>query len=865
MHRHHHSSSLAKALETVQAMVQELKSAPAATLEERLQLLAVGASPTVIVDGEQATGKTTLLDSLETLYGEQGLSVIRLACGEVGTSPFSLTAEVIRQAQLRYPQKAAQIAERYAQVLAEFQHRLCLAGETQRLTFTQRDFISYTRVDEQLSMEATIGLMLHTIYYLLELLSSESKTSLILIDDLQLADSWSIAFLLHLVRKIKGLPIAIGLTLDTKAKARDEKIRFFLGKAVGVQVTLKKQRASKREGLSGKSFREAIGVAFAAMPFSQQLVLSYLSVLDYAIGEAALRARLCEITDDTEWQNTLQELERLGAVVRLESNAATLYKLSHHAWRAVVARSVPTMKKRAYHLLTARALQQEIAAAADYDWQLGKKINAAYFHLINGGDWVGALAYHKLYYSCPVNTYLRHANDNLAKLSALVTTETRFGKRVKEQMLYQMASDTVRLARGHTEEKLQVCQRYIEQSSDDYHRAQIYANLAVLQVNQKIAEAQEKALAYCEVAYQCAENISDANLVKHLKAIIHSSKALLYFRAKEATAALEMEQAALDCLADAQPIGNRQVISKLAILGGMAQIHEKLRQDVMVAKALYQELIEEARCRAHLEDWVEHLYSLAKMLYRAGQYDEAAAYFREGIAIAKGHHRLFTTLMYGYKALGNCDRGLGDLTSSSRNLQACLMLAVDIAEAAEIASLTASLAANYAKQQQWQQASQYYSLALHLSQHARLKEQEALYAVHLGFLHTNAGQLEAAAAFFTDAAQIYVQGGKLEEAFKYFAVAIECCSAVGKPCHQGVLEQLQALAQNSNAAVSETVREQFMKACVNQAGLLKSSGSYADTKRLRYDAKDFARPAKSFAILTKSNQVFAKPGGSINE
>lgn len=834
---------------SIKSLLQDIKANPPETLEDKLEALCVRTPQAILVQGQEGASKSKLLSSLEEYATGNGLKVIRVGCRKRFTSPFGLVRDLIKQAQLLYPRKAAEIEQKYSAVLSEFKHKVFAPDDNGRITITTTKYISFTRIDEKIPGEATIGLIVHLINYLLEMIRDDKKTLLILIDEIEFADSWSISFLVHLVRRIKRQPVAVCVTCDPKAKARAGKITFLLKKGDFFKATLGQPEhpaAEKTKNLTAYAtdrtpLKDMMKSRLRHLDFAQQLVVNYLSVLVSPVRVEELEQIILRDYPDVRVRQSVNMLERDGIIHSSGQDKESQYLTLSPDWQDFLYNSLPLSRRQQYHASIAKVLEKSISGVKVWVWDVGDKINAIYFHLMKSGDWLSLLEYGKAYYSCPVNTYLQHADDNFRELHALISVETDLGKAIKDQVGYQIASDTARRPRGQTKAKMVDCEKYLKRGIDAYNRASIYANLSVLYSNHKTEAAYQKAFEYCDRAYKEVERISDRDLSMHMTAIIHSSKALTHFRLKEARKAIELEQAALRLVGEAKVIPTHQVVSRLAILAGLAQIYEKLLGDYDAAKNIYQELIKHAREHNQAEEVAENLISLAKSLYNAKRYDEALVYFLQCIKMAEGNHKLLTASMYAHKAAGFCYRSFGDLENSTKSFQECLKLAVEAADLSEIASLAASIGLNYYKQQQLSRSSYYYSRALGISKQAKLKEHIPAYSARLGVLRANTNDYKNAAELFKGAAKSYFYSGRFENALKYYAASMACYTQNEKPCGRSLLQQVERATQISDGSVSKAVFEEFMKAYLEQAAILKQSGRTEYTDKMLYDFSEFAR------------------------
>ncbi len=845
-------------INSIKSLLQNIKATPPETLEDKLETLCVRTPQAILIQGQKGTGKSNLLSSVEAYATGNGLNVIRVGCKKRFTSPFDLARELIKQAQSLYPRKAAEIEQKYSVVLSEFKHKIFAPDDDGRITITTTKYISFTRVDEKIPGEATIGLIVYLINYLLETMQDDNKTMLILVDDIEFADPWSISFLVHLLRRIKRQPVAVCITCNPKAKTCAGKVTFLLKKGDFFKLTLGQPKHQAGDETRNPTvyatertpLKDIIKSRLQCLDFARQLVVNYLSVLASTVSVEELEQIIWHDYPDVSVRQSVDLLERDGIIHRHGRNRESRRLTLFPSWQDIFYKSLPLSRRRQYHTNIARVVEKSISGVNVWSWDVGDKINAIYFHLMKSGDWLSLLEYSKVYYSCPVNTYLQHVDANLGELHALISVETNLGKAIKDQVGYQIASDTIRQPKGQTKEKMGYCERYLKHGVDAYNRASIYANLSVLYSSYKTEAAYQKAFECCDRAYQEVETINDPDLSMHITAIIHSSKALTHFRLKEERTAIDLEQAALQLVGEAKVITTRQVISRSAILAGLAQIYEKLLGDYGAAKNIYQELIKDAREHDQAEEEAENLISLAKVLYNAKRYEEALVYFLQCLKIADGNHKLLTTSMYAYKAAGFCYRSVGDLENSIKSFKECLKLAVEAADLSEIASLVASVGLNYYKQQQLSRSSYYYSHALGISKQAKLKEYISAYSARLGVLYANTNDYKNAAELFKWAAKSYFYSGRFENALKYYAASMGCYTRNKKPCDRSLLQQVERATQISNGSVSQAVFEDFAKVYLEQAAILKQSGKIRYADRMLYNFDGFARRLNLDPVLT---------------
>jgi len=836
--------TLESATGMIQTLLKTLESQLPAVPDDRLSQLCAPANHVILVHGGEMAGKTALISELEGHSKRAGWNVIRSTCRDSFNSPFDLARDFIRRALQIHPGKATGLQTEYQEVIDALRYTLHQASGEKNSNHAYKVSDRCMRVTQQISNEATVGLIVQTINYLLELICPVKKLTVILVDDIQFADFWSASFMAHLIRRIERLPIAICITSGSKVRKSPATAQFLSAKSKPFELTLSPFKVAEE--------RETIESILERLDNIGRLVLSYLCIFDQPASEKELNFLLRINELESEVGETLGDLQRIGAIVKWGVGRQTTYTITNAVWKGAISHRIPADRRRQFHLHIASVIQSIMAEGPRRRWVLSHGPNAVFFHLLKAGDTLRALEYQAVYYSCPVNTYYNHVTENLRRLSKTVTGNTTSSKALKRELSYQIASDVIRRT-GSVKEKIRDCESHLRIERDAYRRAEIYSNLCVMYANLKTEGSIEIALEYASRAYQEAALVSDSDHRKHITAIINNSVALIRFRQRDARAAIALEEEALQLLQEARPLKDTVMVSKEALLMSLAQIYSKLLKDNATAHNIYLELVEVARTRRRVENEVEHTINIGKNLFYARQYEAALPYFLEALNIAKDNYKLHTSRMYAHKAAGLCRQFLNRHDQAIESFRDCLNLALEVIDLSEVANLLGNIGLSSYKAHEYARAACSYSRALRVSAHAQLKPQMLKYYANLGVLHADTNEYGKAAEFFSNAARISSGMGDVENVIRYYTATMNCYTLRSTPCERSVLRQIKQAVRIDNGAGNEAVYNSFAKAYLDQIDLLLQSNRDRDVGEM---LRHFGKLAEKFDLELLLNQRF---------
>ena len=243
---------------TVQLLDRERELAQLATIMSAAER---GQGGALLIEGEAGIGKTALLDEAAANAGREGLKVLRARGGELEHAfAFGIARQLVeREVGLaRGPRRMRLLAGQAA--LAE--HLLA-----------ESSVVESPVTPDPFSVH-------HGLYWLLSNLADERPTALI-VDDLHWSDESSLQFLLHLVRRLDGLRVAVTMAVRLdEPRAQTPVIQAIRGEAA-VEVL-------RLESLTAKSV--AILVTRAAGPKPDAEFVN--ACLDVSGGNPFLMAEL---------------------------------------------------------------------------------------------------------------------------------------------------------------------------------------------------------------------------------------------------------------------------------------------------------------------------------------------------------------------------------------------------------------------------------------------------------------------------------------------------------------------------------------------------------------------------------------------
>lgn len=844
---------LTDAADAVKAFLRGVEAELPASPDDRVALLYSPTTHAALVHGGQGAGKTALLSELENYSARVGWDVFRCGFRNGFNSPFDIARSLINQCGPPDTEKADRLRTKYREVLSAFSHELrrpAGAGGTGHAPPTP-DYGA--RVHQQISNEATIGLIVQTIDYLLESISPVKKLALILVDDLHFADHWSASFLAHLVRRIKRFPVAVCATSGLSVKGRNSRAKFLSGKNRLYEITLTPDPGAERVAAPAASAdRGDLSAALAGLDAPSRLVLSYLHAFERPVCGTELRLLSEMVQLPSGVGEILRRLEEVGAVANRGGRVRARYAISNSAWQGLIAEGLPPDRWRQIHLDIADLLQSRVEADGSAEPTLNGLPNAVFYHLLRSGDATRALGYQEVYFSCRVNTYLDHVAGCMRRLHKTLKANTGANRALKRYLSYVLASDTIRRA-GSVTERIRDCETHLRVERDSYRRAEIYGNLCVLHANLKTDTALQSAAGYADRAYQEAATITDPDQRKHITAILNNTLALVRFRQRDAGAAVALEAEALRLLREARPLKNTVMVSKEAVLNSLAQIYSRLIKDTASANSIYLGLMEEARADGRVEGEVEHAINVGKSLYHARRCQEALPYFLEALRAAGGGYRLLTARMYAHKAAALCYQALGRDEQAVESFRDCLDLALGAVDLSEIAGLLGGLGLSFYRLREYDLATCSYSKALRVSALARLRPLVSKHCANLGVLYADLNEYQKAAKFFFNAARISSRLGDRENSIRYYAAAMSCNTVSSTPCERSILRQIKRAVRLRDGVTDSAVYNGFAKAYLEQADiLLKRKRNNDATEMLRH----FGDLAKGVSLEASLNHQF---------
>ncbi|HEX7316262.1 MAG TPA: tetratricopeptide repeat protein [Pyrinomonadaceae bacterium] len=832
---------LTDAAEAVKAFLMGVEAELPSTPDDRVALLYAPTTHAALVHGGEGAGKTALLSELENYSALVGWDVYRCEFRDGFNSPFDIARSLIEQCGPPDAEKADRLRTKYRELLSAFSHesRRPEPGHAAQAP----DYGA--RVHQRISNEATIGLIVQTIDYLLEAISPVKKLALILVDDLHFADHWSASFLAHLVRRIKRFPVAVCATSGLSGKGRNSRAKFLSGKNRLYEITLSPdpgaERAAEINGLDAPS----------------RLVLNYLHAFGRPVCETELRLLSERVQPPSGVGEILRRLEEVGAVANRGGRVGARYAISNSAWRGLIAEGLPPDRWRRIHLDIADLLQSRVEADGGTEPTPSGLPNAVFQHLLRSGDATRALGYQEVYFSCRVNTYLDHVAGCLRRLHKTLKTNTGTSGASKRYLSYVLASDTIRRA-GSVKERIRDCVNHLRVEGDSYRRAEIYGNLCVLHANLKTATALPSAAGYADRAFQEAASIIDPDQRKHITAILNNTLALVRFRQRDAGAAVALEEEALRLLREARPLKNTVMVSKEAVLNSLAQIYSRLLKDTASANGIYLGMMKEARAAGRVEGEVEHAINVGKSLYHARRCQEALPYFLDALRAAGDSYRLLTARMYAHKAAALCYQALGRDEQAVESFRDCLDLALGAVDLSEIAGLLGGLGLSFYRLREYDRAACSYSKALRVSALARLRPLVSKYCANLGVLYADLNEYQKAAKFFFNAARTSSRLGDRENSLRYYAAAMSCNTASGAPCERSILRQVKQAARPGDGVSDSAVYNGFAKAYLEQADILLKRKRHNDATEMLRHFGDLAKGVSLEASLNHQFETLAR-------
>ncbi len=792
---------------------ESIEVEPPCTLEERLHALSSVAPHAVFIEGEEGTGKTTLLLSFKDYLRQQNVGVIQLSCIESTVSPCILARNLIKKAEVLYSDKAANLHREYSDVLANLSHRL---------EVRDAESMSHDRAERfvvaDLWLRELIGMTREIITYLLKLVNSGSKPMVILLDDFHLADSWAVSFMAYLVRRIKHQPLFICVACDSEVKLESSLIRNFLNKSDHYQLKLEpmdSEQAALRSAISvdGKSSAqlpevkhplflrelslylnehdlnartrgeadlprnctEAIQARLKLLQPDQRRVLDYLSLFDDPLNGKQLDFLIHTDDDSFRLDKVLTELRIRKIVIEQQGKDKPEYRVSHPLWKRIVMKNIAITRKHTFHLRIAELLERELRCCTLSEWDASDKIDNMYHHFRKGGDWLKVVQYNELYYSCKLNNIAENVVVDLEQLDHLIATASDLGKAIKSRVNLGLAK--MYQKKAQTEKCIRAYQKCLDLEEDVYLRSHIYVDLASVYIHHGEERSYEKAIRFINMARKEAKHITDSSdLQKHVLSYVNNAEAFFAYRRKNFRYAIKLEKEALgflDQMCDSDN-GKLKQAAKETILLNMATVYRKLRHEITDVD-YYTEIV---GLRSETMWRALNLKAFGDALYEAQRYDEALKRYLECAELSSSHYRHVNTCMAANQCSGLCCHNLRDYLSAVKHFRNALELAIDIAELSEIATLLTNLGLSCYKVGDYKRAFFYYFEAFKIRKKTKTRE-IIRSCVDLAIVSLRENDYKKAIKCFIEAGSRASKFEDFDGALKYLLAALNCYRQAG--------------------------------------------------------------------------------------
>jgi len=749
------------------------------------------------------------LDKLYSFYARKfsaaGIRLIRIHLNGILSAPFQVVGPLMEELQQIGGERGPS-GELYESIVGEFIHRRRTPEEIDWSSVSHEDYLRFTRVDERLSSDATIGLIYEISEYLLQVCRDRKETIILWIENSDSIDQWSASLIAHLERRLKHIRGSICIVRGLIRRLGNRALKFLKDRIQSYEVL---RLSVGQAELQFPGWQEASA--------DEQFVFKYLAMA----GCPLLPSELEEVTGRPV-ESLLESLAEKHLVRPAGTGAGEKDGIVPDSIQAAAVRSeLGFAEQRKCHAAIAASLENRVRASASWSWGLRDAINALFLHLLKSGDWKKSFAYQKAYYSSNVNTYLPHVYANLKTLYSANKSAGRSADVARRHLAYQLASDTVRHSAQY-QEKLRWCCRYLEIGEDPYCRADVYANLCVLSSNRKTAESYTQAVTFSNAAYLEISKIHDSNTRRHASAIVDNATALLYFRRGRTQEALALQDSALAHLAQASPI-RRQILSRNVVLSNKAQLLARLAGDPSAAGSIYSELISQAAAKNDIEGLLTYKAGAGRMFFKARQYERALQYYEECISHAQ-HFRWLSILMYSRKAAALCCKALGKHEEALQYLSDCLPAAGELAAAAEVAEINRQTGEAHLHLGTPELAIQHYQKAVAIYRQIRAMTPAAQSAGQLAMLLMSAGDQKSAAAYWQQSATLYRLGRKQREALGCVIMALQCCAGNAQPCDPGLLHWAKRMMR-MNGRVDEAMRQKFRSSHEAYSTALAAAGA----------------------------------------
>jgi tetratricopeptide (TPR) repeat protein len=669
-------------------------------------------------------------------------------------------------------------AELWDLIRRQFIHRLTVPADLSECCL-DGSYRQFTRVDEQLSPDATVGLIDCMSRHLTDRL--RQYPAALFIEEIDLYDTWSVSFIAHLVRHSKDLPICVCTSFGGKAKPHKKAIAFLRAKLPGAVLA----------GVPGQQSTWRAETVDRLCPLDRML-LQCLSIADSSSTLAELQTLVNSHLREVDIRERLELLKNAG-IVHI-SNQGDISIADSHLKRILYSR-VPDALKRRIHLQIAEKLRAFAGERCLWNWRVGEKINAFYAHLVRGGNWLAASQYHRVYYSANANTYLQHVTANFRELHRSIQLCDQNSRLAKIRIAYQLATDVVRRP-GEYREKTRWCHVYLKTDSEPYERAHVYAGLCVLHANTKTAEGYSRALECSQAAYQEAASIPDIQRRLHANAIVHNARALLHFRLGENSEACDKGRQALNCLSEAGRLPGWQTLSRMVVLSSMAQV-SSADKDYQRALAVYEEVVAEAKAEKNTEALIAALVGEGKVLRKTGQYERAIGCFEQCINLASTNPLLISLQMFCEKATGLCWKSLDAPDRAAHHLKQSLSIAMSIADLAEIAFIHLQLGLCHFRTGDLDGVVSDLHTAFQIYSELHIADQAGYCAHQLAVVRVAHGDYRGAAQLFEQASDMFRSVKNEQQALVCLRAALQCRVTLQERSDQRLLRWALTIATDS--------------------------------------------------------------------